>query len=41
MVVDNHFGNVFCRYLQRLVAQVLGMVFGIAVVDIVPTMVVG
>jgi len=41
MVVDNFFGNVVSHYLQRLVAQVLDMIAGIAVVEIDPAMVVG
>jgi len=41
MVVDNCFGNVIAHYLQRLVAQVLNMIAGTAVVAIEPAMVVG
>ena len=41
MVVDNRFGNAIAHYLQRLVAQVLDMIAGIAVVEIEPAMVVG
>jgi len=41
MVVDNFFGNAVAHYLQRLVAQVLDMIAGIAVVEIEPSMVVG
>jgi len=41
MVVDNRFGNAVAHYLQRLVAQVLDMIAGIAVVEIEPGMVVG
>jgi len=41
MVVDNCFGNAVAHYLQRLVAQVLDMIAGIAVVEIELAMVVG
>jgi len=41
MVVDNCFGNVVAHYLQRLVAQVLDMIAGIAVVEIEPALVFG
>ena len=41
MVVDNRFGNAVAHYLQRLVAQVLDMITGIAVVEIEPALVVG
>ena len=41
MVVDNRFGNAVAHYLQRLVAQVLNMIAGIAVVEIEPALVVG
>jgi len=41
MIVDNFFGNAVAHYLQRLVAQVLDMIFGIAVVEIELAMVIG
>jgi len=41
MVVDNCFGNAIAHYLQRLVAQVLGVIARIVVVGIKPTMVFG
>ena len=41
MVVDNRFGNAVAHYLQRLVAQVLDVIVGIAVVGIEPALVVG
>jgi len=41
MVVDNCFGNAIAHYIQRLFAQVLDMIAGIAVVEIEAAMVVG
>jgi len=41
MAVNNCFGNAVAHYLQRLVAQFLDMIAGIAVVEIEPGMVVG
>jgi len=40
MVVDNRFDNTAVHYLKCLVAQVLGKLAGIGVVDIAPIMVV-
>ena len=41
MVVDYRFGNAIAHYLQRLVAQVLDMIAGMAVVEIELALVVG
>ena len=40
MIVGNHFEYTATHYLQSFVAQVLGKLVGIAVVDVAPAMVV-
>ena len=40
MIDDNHFEYTAAHYLQSFIAQVLGTLAGIAVVDVAPAMVV-